>query len=178
MLLANDAQEAMPTIARILARTFSAEDARCMAFPSERYMHWPLKLDRRKDTARSYQTGIIENDGARWSFMVEVGDQDGRRNGAKSESWFKFYAIKQEAKAPSQLADSHKELAQKKVKFIRKRAFPGDISQLQGFDRAYLSVPKFASEESFVSSLGPLTIKPFIVKVELIVQTPNGVVLL
>lgn len=52
--LRHGSHDILPTLARIIALNFDREDARCMAFPSDRYMHWPLKLDRRKDHNRSY----------------------------------------------------------------------------------------------------------------------------
>ena len=64
--------------------------------------------------------------------MVEIGDVDCHTNGAKSDSWFKFFVIKQQRSAGSTFNSEIQktELASKKVKFIKKKAFPANISQL------------------------------------------------
>jgi hypothetical protein len=80
--------------ARLLARNFIETENICMTFQVEHQLQWPLKIDKNRNTKRSYQTGFIENEGEFWSFMVEIGSDDGVRKTAKPESWFKFYVIK------------------------------------------------------------------------------------
>lgn len=80
--------------ARLLARNFIETENMCMTFPVEHQLQWPLKIDKNRNTKRSYQTGFIENEGEFWSFMIEIGSDDGARKTAKPESWFKFYVIK------------------------------------------------------------------------------------
>lgn len=99
----------------------------CASFPPERYFSWPLKIDKKRDTLRTYQTGSILSDGDHWSFMVEIGRELGKTGTAKSENWFKFFVIKQDSRVNQSATTEHTSntrlLSQKKLKFIKKKSF-------------------------------------------------------
>jgi len=50
-----------------------------------------MRIDKKKDEKRTYQTGFIESEGEFWSFMVEIGGEGG--GSSSHDEWLKFYLI-------------------------------------------------------------------------------------
>lgn len=83
-------------IAHFLSSQFLTCDSNFqMSFDQNFYIKWPLKVDKKKDIKRSYQTGTVEIEGEKWSFMVKLGNSLSKSEKcAKTDDWFKFFVIK------------------------------------------------------------------------------------